>query len=105
MNDTFFLKMNNRKTKPLPKEPCQMIIQDNNDELRCGYWRPATKKQKIKCEPGYLGTFYTPSELSSGTIGFNAWEQNHSEFVFWITLEELINNNHGETQQVVSSTV
>ncbi|WP_107039950.1 hypothetical protein [Brumimicrobium mesophilum] len=75
----------NRHVDGLPTGKCKLIIDlepfvgpDENANFLC-YWHPVADKE-IHTK-GYLGTA-TVGENRNG-IGFHAWEQNNSEFVYY----------------------
>lgn len=78
----------NRHTNGLPKEKCAMKVVikyvDGEDIFLCE-WNPFDKSQYTETNmhaKGYLGTVEVIEGRYKG-IGFNAWEQNNSEFVWY----------------------
>lgn len=78
----------NRHTDELPKEACiiKIIHEDSFGEaIFLCEWKPFNEQEytnKMLPDKGYLGT----AEVISGTfkgIGFNAWQQNNSEFIYY----------------------
>lgn len=68
----------NRKIHGLPKSECVIKIIVNNSEGEQTHlckWNPITN------EHGLLGTATTIDRKTN--IGFNAWEQNDSEFIYY----------------------
>jgi len=81
----------NRHTNSLPKEMCIMkvVTKDvDGEHIHLCEWKPFDKNQYMKidlpCE-GYLGTAKVIQGRYTG-IGFHAWEQNNSEFVWYIVV-------------------
>lgn len=78
----------NRHTDSLPKENCKILIikkdTDGEHTFICE-WNPFDKNKysehDMPCE-GYLGTAKVIEGRYTG-IGFHAWEQNDSEFIFY----------------------
>jgi hypothetical protein len=78
----------NRHTNGLPKEKCVMrvVVKDVDREyIHLCQWEPFDKSKHTKNNmpsEGYLGTVKVIEGKYTG-IGFHAWEQNNSEFVFY----------------------
>jgi hypothetical protein len=78
----------NRHTNGLPKEKCAMkvITKDvDGEHIYLCEWKPFDKNQYSKenmPDDGYLGTVKVIQGRYTG-IGFHAWEQNNSEFVWY----------------------
>jgi len=78
----------NRHLDGLPeeKEIVWVITMDGDEEVEmlC-QWYPYNKDEYVKGfapDVGYLGTMRVIQEEYNG-IGFNAWEQNNSEFIYY----------------------
>jgi hypothetical protein len=87
----------NRHLDPLPKEGCRMqILYKDFDGIYHpkGEWEPVeTRKETIPPAEGFLGTFVhevkNPIRKSPGVIiGYHAWSQNDSEFVYYRILAD-----------------
>ena len=89
---------NDRRIIPLPLENCRLRIvikdwKDNKQEYMeiVGNWEPYNGKYSTKINDtlpnkGYLGTLYHLTE-NNIKIGYNAWQQNSSEFIFYKILK------------------
>jgi len=82
----------NRKTKALPtiKKKIEIIISSkiHGDEIfRCNWVPFHADNHPVNYKPGkgYLGTAKIASGKYEG-IGFHAWEQNDSEFIYYKVL-------------------
>ena len=80
----------NRHTHGLPDKITTLRIVDGENVYLCE-WKPFDKnhysKENMPAE-GYLGT----AEVIEGGfkgIGFHAWEQNNSEFVWYTVAQEI----------------
>jgi hypothetical protein len=87
----------NRHTDGLPKENCliKIIVKDVGKEFThvCD-WKPYDPSlHGEKPAEGYLGTARVVTGRCKG-IGFNAWEQNDSEFVWYSKIEGTEEVNH-----------
>lgn len=78
----------NRHTDPLPKTEVVMVIVSRDvsgeEELLC-HWYPFNKdnyRDWVLPGEGYVGTARVISDIWKG-IGFNVWQQNDSEFVYY----------------------
>lgn len=81
----------NRKNTPLPKEKCIMEIINYNapigEEILLCEWEPYSGEHAIGRNvgelpsTGYLGTACTIDQKIN--IGFHAWQQNESEFIYY----------------------
>lgn len=73
-----------RRIEGLPKNPCVVeIITHDGNQYQC-VWKPFNESEVKDPKPyeGYLGT----AEVITGEykgIGFHAWAQNVSEFVYY----------------------
>jgi hypothetical protein len=78
----------NRHTEPLPntKEIIKIITNDiSGEHIDICEWHPHIKNENETNKPGkgYLGTARTFTG-----IGFHAWQQNDSEFVYYKILKK-----------------
>jgi hypothetical protein len=75
-----------RRIHVLPTEECAIEIFVDGGWLM-GVWYPRTPASKA--DAGYLGTVRTSTPFRIGSyervvqLGFHAWEQNASEFLFY----------------------
>lgn len=82
----------NRHIEGLPKENCIIKIIYNDFQGDCEMlceWKPFNKSDYTKEDMpsnGYLGTARKIVKPFKG-IGFHAWEQNNSEFVYYSIME------------------
>jgi hypothetical protein len=78
----------NRHVDGLPDQACviKIVTQDFlGEEINFANWRPykeGSYKGAVKPAPGYLGTANWIGGPYDG-IGFHAWEQSDSEFVWY----------------------
>ena len=70
-----------RKKFGMPIEQCFIEIQYGVDEIECR-WEPPNNKRLISYSDGYLGSAMVISG-NYKNVGFNAWEQNDSEFRYY----------------------
>jgi hypothetical protein len=84
----------NRHINPLPTNKICMIEFINKDSdgehIYIGKWYPRLADnytEENKPAEGYLGHATTMGPLG-GFIGFNVWEQNNSEFIYYNILEK-----------------
>lgn len=77
---------NNRWITPLPTEAAPIIILTRFDEeeylVEWTPYDPTNYSYSNQPADGYLGTASVLTGRFAG-IGFHAWEQNDSEFVYW----------------------
>lgn len=75
----------NRKEIPLPLEECRIQIIQNETIYNCD-WKPFNlndyKEKEDIPSAGYLGSAKVISGPYRG-IGFNVWDQNDSEFIYY----------------------
>lgn len=78
---------------PLPNEVCKikaMIYENDEPVVQICEWKPFNPeeypKDKMPAE-GYLGTAKIIEGVFAG-IGYHAWRQNNSEFVYYCRIEE-----------------
>ncbi len=78
----------NRHTDGLPTEKVNMKVVTNDvdgEYIMLCEWKPFNKEDYSESNipaKGYLGTVTVIEEQFRG-IGFHAWEQNNSEFVYY----------------------
>jgi hypothetical protein len=78
----------NRHTDRLPTEKANMKVVTNDvdgEHIMLCEWKPFNKEEYSESNmpaDGYLGTVKVIEEQFNG-IGFHAWEQNNSEFVYY----------------------
>jgi hypothetical protein len=78
----------NRHTDGLPTEKVNMKVITNQadvEHIMLCKWKPFNKNEytsKNMPSDGYLGTVKVIEENFNG-IGYHAWEQNNSEFVYY----------------------
>ncbi len=72
----------NRHTDPLPDKIIiiKVILNEGDRDICLCEWEPPRKN--IRYHTGYLGTARKISGDHKG-IGFNVWEQNNSEFIYY----------------------
>lgn len=82
----------NRHTDGLPSEPCTMKVinydVDGEAEYLCS-WQPFHESQRSPSYSpyeGYLGSARIVAGRYAG-IGFNVWQQNDSEFVYYAIVQ------------------
>lgn len=78
----------NRHIDGLPTEECHMLIVVDDSSGRATHlceWKP--RDSKDTADDGYLGTAYRLSNGKTGFIGFNVWESNNHEFVYYQKLD------------------
>lgn len=74
---------NNRRIDPLPTNECVMEVITNDvdgQHIDLCEWRPRTEDSDAG--EGYIGTAKVIAGKWKG-IGFHAWEQNDSEFLYY----------------------
>lgn len=83
----------NRHTHGIPDKPTKMkvVIKDFVGEqvLLCE-WKPFDKSQYTKEDmppDSFLGTATVIDDLFNG-ISFHAWDENNSEFVYYVIIKE-----------------
>ena len=74
----------NRKTSPLPNKDC-IIRLKRDDEVHVCKWIPFNPDNYTMPSEGYLGTAGVIEGKWEG-IGFHAWDQNESEFIYYTVL-------------------
>ena len=79
----------NRHTDGLPLVQCEINVlisrSNTGDQIYLCEWQPFDPKKYEKNDlpaTGYVGCAYVISGKHAG-IGFNAWAQNNSEFVYF----------------------
>lgn len=77
----------NRHIDGLPEDICEMKIIDKDsygENIILCEWTPLSKRNPDHGTPyeGYLGTVKVIERKHNG-IGFHAWEQNDSEFIYY----------------------
>lgn len=88
----------NRHLDGMPKETCRIKIQTTDAGKihmpKCT-WKPFCKEEwteKRMPASGYLGTAWEKTLFSDGSgefeIGYHAWENHNSEFVYYQIIEE-----------------
>jgi hypothetical protein len=97
--DTRQRRFINRHTHGLPKEKCTIEIitgYTNNEAIYLCEWLPFDKSENTETSmpaEGYLGTAKVIGGNYDG-IGFHAWEQNNSEFVWYVLVYKGIYSKH-----------
>ena len=78
----------NRKDTPLPDNNCSIQIIQNDVIYNCDQkpFNPSNYSANDLPAKGYLGTATVISGYYKG-IGFNVWEQNDSEFIYYKILD------------------
>mgnify|MGYP003404216569 FL=1 len=89
----------NRHTNRLPEHKCtiRIVTKDiDGEHIFSCEWSPFNKSEYSKenmPSKGYLGSARVIEGEFKG-IGFNAWEQNNSEFVYYSIEKKIINEKN-----------
>ena len=85
----------NRHTNDLPKERCVMKVITKDvygEHIYLCEWKPFNRNQYTETNmpaEGYLGTANVIEGIYTD-IGFNAWEQNDSEFIWYAVVNDSV---------------